>query len=186
MFPIVLDVGALTLVLIGEGDAALKRLELLDAAGAASVEVYSASPGADLKARAGARLKGVRPSEEALEAARLVLIAGLDDEEAATIAAAARKLGRLVNTEDRKELCDFHLPSVVRRGDLVMTVSTGGRSPALARRLRRHLEGLFGPEWAGRIDKLAERREGWRAEGLAPPEIGRRTEAYIEEEGWLP
>lgn len=186
MFPIVLDVAALRVVLIGEGDAARKRLELLDASGAASVAVYSASPGAELKARAGERLKGPRPSEEALEATRLVLIAGLEDEEAAAIAATARRLGRLVNVEDRKVLCDFHVPSTVRRGDLVLTVSTGGRSPGLARRLGRHLERLFGPEWAGRVDRLGDRRRGWQAEGLSVAEIGRRTEAYVEKEGWLP
>lgn len=186
MFPIVLDIGALKVVLVGEGEAAEKRLELLDAAGAGSVEVYSRAPTDGLRARASARLKGQRPTSDALEAARLVLTAGLVEDEARAIAAEARKLGRLVNTEDRKELCDFHVPSVVRRGDLLLTVSTGGRSPGLARRLRRHLEALFGPEWAGRIDKLAERREGWRSEGLALSEIGRRTEACIEKEGWLP
>lgn len=186
MFPIVLDLAALKVVLIGEGDAVQKRLELLDASGAASVAVYSASPAADLKTRAGERLKGARPSEEALEAARLVLIAGLEDEEAAAIAATVRRLGRLVNVEDRKALCDFHVPSTVRRGDLVLTVSTGGRSPGLARRLRRHLERLFGPEWAGRVDGLGDRRRGWQAEGLGVAEIGRRTDAYIEKEGWLP
>lgn len=185
MFPVVLDIGALDVVLIGEGDVALRRLELLDASGAASVAVYSAAPGAELRNRAGSRLKGARPPEEALEAARLVLIAGLGDEEAADISAAARRMGRLVNVEDRKALCDFHLPSTVRRGDLVLAVSTGGRTPGLARRLRRYLEGLFGPEWAGRVDRLAACREGWRAEGLDPSEVGRRTEAYIEKEGWL-
>ena len=186
MFPIVLDTGALRVVLVGEGEAALKRLELLDAAGAKSVEVYSASPVAGLRDRAGTRLQGGRPSREALEAAGLVLIAGLDDGEARAIAAEARGLGRLVNTEDRKELCDFHVPSTVRRGDLLLTVSTGGRSPGLARRLRRYLEGLFGAEWAERIDRLATLREGWREEGLGLPELARRTEAFIEEKGWLP
>lgn len=186
MFPIVLDLSALKVVLIGEGDVAMKRLDLLDVSGAASVEVYSASPGTAFKERAGARLKGRRPSEAALKAATMVLVAGLEDEEATAIAATARRLGRLVNVEDRKALCDFHLPSTVRRGDLVLAVSTGGRSPGLARRLRRYLEGLFGPEWAARVDGLASRREGWRAEGLDAAEVGRRTEAYIEKEGWLP
>jgi len=59
----------------------------------------------------------------------------------------ARNAGALVNIEDAKPLCDFHVPSLVRRGDLVMTVSTAGRSPGLARRLRRHLEKLFGDEF---------------------------------------
>ena len=139
MFPIVLDLGALKVALVGEGEAVLKRLTLLDDAGAAHVEVYSASPNAALRTRAGSRLKGERPSQAALEAAHLVLLAGLGEAEAETLAGIARKAGRLVNTEDVKALCDFHVPSVVRRGDLLLTVSTGGKSPGLARRLRRHL-----------------------------------------------
>jgi len=186
MLPIVLDVGTLRIVLVGEGEAALKRLELLDAAGAAHLEVYSEAPEAGFAARAGNRLRGKRPSSEALEAAQVVLIAGLPEDEAARVAAAARKAGRLVNTEDVKALCDFHVPSMVRRGDLLLTVSTGGKSPGLARRLRRYLEGLFGPDWAGRLQDLAERRDAWREEGLDMSEIGRRTEAHIDEKGWLP
>ena len=68
---------------------------------------------------------------------------------------------------------------------LVISVSTGGKSPGLARRLRRHLEGLFGPEWAGRLDEVGRQRRIWRAEGLELAEIGRRVDAYIEEKGWL-
>lgn len=186
MLPIVLDAGTLRIVLVGEGEAALRRLELLDAAGAAHVEVYSEAPEAGFAARAGMRLKGSRPSSEALKAAQLVLIAGLDESEAASLAAAARKAGRLVNTEDVKALCDFHVPSMVRQGDLLLTISTGGKSPGLARRLRRYIEGLFGPEWAARLRDLAQRRDEWRADGLEMSEIGRRTDAYIDEKGWLP
>jgi precorrin-2 dehydrogenase/sirohydrochlorin ferrochelatase len=185
MFPIVLDVSALRVALVGDGAAALKRLELLDAAGAADLEVYSAAPDAAFRERAGARLKGDRPSDAALQAAGIVLIAGLEDIETAAIAKRAREAGKLVNAEDRKALCDFHLPSTVRRGDLLLTVSTGGRSPGLARRLRRHIEGLFGPQWAGRLDELACRRDDWRRQGLDVPEMGRRTDAYVEEKGWL-
>jgi precorrin-2 dehydrogenase/sirohydrochlorin ferrochelatase len=185
MFPIVLDLGALKVALVGEGDAALKRLELLDAAGAAHVEVYSASPDAAFTARAGDRLRGARPSGEALEAAHLVFLAGLGKAEAEALAGIARKAGRLVNTEDVKPLCDFHVPSAVRRGDLLLTVSTGGKSPGLARRLRRHMETLFGPEWAGRLDELADRRDGWRRQGMDIPSIGRHTDAYVDEKGWL-
>lgn len=185
MLPILLDTGALGVVLVGEGESVLKRLALLDEAGAARVEVYSAVPGSLLAERAGARLKGARPSPEALAAADLVLIAGVPEAEASALAAAARRAGRLVNTEDLKDLCDFHVPSVVRRGDLVLTVSTGGRSPGLARRLRRHLEGLFGPEWAGRLDELARLRSVWRAQGMDIAGLARRTDAHIDEKGWL-
>lgn len=186
MLPIVLDVGTLRIVLVAEGEAGLRRLELLDAAGAAHVDVFTGPTEGELVSRAGARRKGARPSREALEGAGLVLIAGLGEAETEELANVARQAGRLVNAEDRKPLCDFHIPSIVRRGDLLLTVSTGGQSPGLARRIRRYLEGLFGPEWSGRLKELAERRETWREEGLEPSEVGRRSEAYVENRGWLP
>jgi precorrin-2 dehydrogenase/sirohydrochlorin ferrochelatase len=187
MYPIALDLALVKVVLVGDGEAALRRLELLDAAGDASgVAVYSASPDAVLRERAGSRLKGERPVGEALEAAQVVFIAGLGEAETAGIARTVREAGGLVNAEDMKALCDFHVPSTVRRGDLLLTVSTGGRAPGLARRLRRHIEALFGPEWAGRLEELAKLRDDWRRQQAGMSEIGRRTDAYVEEKGWLP
>lgn len=186
MFPILVDLASLKAILVGEGDVAEKRLAALDAAGAPELEVYSQAPSAALVRQAGPRLKGTRPGDEALKSAHLVFLAGLGDRESVALAGKARAAGTLVNTEDVKPLCDFHVPSVVRRGDLVITVSTGGKSPGLARRLRLYLEGLFGPEWAGRLEELGRQRRAWRAEGHELAEIGRKTDAYIEEKGWLP
>lgn len=185
MFPVLLDVSQLHVVLIGEGEEAEKRLALLDAAGAAHVRLFSGAPSAALVAAAGERLAGERPSDEALKGAGVVFIAGLDEAEAVALAGKARGFGRLVNTEDRKPLCDFHVPSVMRRGDLLLTVSTGGKSPGLARRLRLRLEALFGPEWAGRLEDLSRQRDAWRAEGISLGELARRADAYIDEKGWL-
>jgi len=185
MFPVMLDLGTLKAVLIGEGEVAEKRLAALDAAGAAHLEVYSGAPTPVLVKQAGRRLKGVRPTGEAFRGARVVFIAGLSDAESVALAGLARSAGALVNTEDVKPLCDFHVPSVMRRGELTITVSTAGKSPGLARRLRRHLEGLFGAEWAGRLDELGRQRKLWRSQGLEMAEIGRRVDAYIEEKGWL-
>jgi len=185
VFPILLDLAALKVLLVGDGEAVEKRLALLDAAGAAHVEIYSSEPSQSLRNAAGARLKGRRPDSASLQHARLLLVAGLGEAEAILLAGAARQLGVLVNTEDRKTLCDFHLPSVLRRGELTLSVSTGGRAPGLARRLKRHLEGVFGPEWSERLDEVAQVRDTWRAQGLDTPEVGRRVDAYIEEKGWL-
>ena len=185
MLPILVDLGSLKVILVGEGEAAEKRLAALDDAGAQDLEIYCQSPSAAFTRQAGKRLKGARPGDEALKSAHLVFLAGLGDRESVALAGRARAAGRLVNTEDVKPLCDFHVPSIVRRGDLVISVSTGGKSPGLARRLRRYLEGLFGPEWAGRLDELGRQRRAWRAEGHELAEIGRKTDAYIEEKGWL-
>jgi precorrin-2 dehydrogenase/sirohydrochlorin ferrochelatase len=58
-----------------------------------------------------------------------------------------RHYGVLCNIADRPELCQFILPSVIRRGDLVIAVSTSGKSPAFAKHMRKELETRFGPEY---------------------------------------
>ena len=94
-------------------------------------------------------------------------------------------VGALVNIEDRPALSSFHSPALVRRGDLLIAVSTNGQSPGLARRVRRFLEGLFGAEWQGRLDDLATLRQGWREAGAGSGEIARWTDSWIDRHHWL-
>jgi precorrin-2 dehydrogenase/sirohydrochlorin ferrochelatase len=115
----------------------------------------------------------------------MLFIAGLERPIAAELARRARSGGVLVNVEDAPELCDFHVPAVVRRGTLMLTVSTGGRSPGLAGRLREWLQRRFGPEWNEQLEILGAARAGWQADGLLPDEVARRTHELIENRGWL-
>jgi precorrin-2 dehydrogenase / sirohydrochlorin ferrochelatase len=112
-------------------------------------------------------------------------VAGLPAEETAEIVAHARAVGALVNAEDQPELCDFHVPAVVRRGDLLLTVSTGGKAAGLSQRIRAHLEALFGPAWTHHVRAVVEARARWRAEGRPKNEVARLTQAMVEREGWL-
>src|SRR5262249_49118091 len=123
--------------------------------------------------------EGRSPSLEELADLHLLFVAGWDRDESAALAAQARMLGVLVNVEDVPDLCDFHVPAAVRRGDLLMTVSTGGRAPGLSRALRMELEQRFGPEWNRRLDEIAQERGVWRGEGAAPAEVSDRTRAYL-------
>jgi precorrin-2 dehydrogenase / sirohydrochlorin ferrochelatase len=61
----------------------------------------------------------------------------------------ARKQGKLCNIADQPDLCNFILPSIIERGDLIIAISTSGKSPAVASRLRKQIEAQFGPEYAG-------------------------------------
>jgi siroheme synthase-like protein len=74
------------------------------------------------------------------------------------IAADARAAGVLVNVMDDVPNCDFAAPAIVRRGDLVVAVGTGGRAPALASRLRAELGDRFGPEWTELVDLVGRVR----------------------------
>ncbi len=64
----------------------------------------------------------------------------------------ANERGILINVVDAPARCTFIMPAVVRRGDLTVAISTGGKAPALAVRLREQLERLIGPEYAGFLE----------------------------------
>ena len=115
-----------------------------------------------------------------LEGAFVCVAHSSDPAERDAIALAARDRGVLVNVMDDVSNCDFAAPAVVRRGDLVLAISTGGRSPTLARKLREDLEDRFGPEWADVVDVLLEVRQETLA--LLPdlPERSRRWSGALD------
>lgn len=186
MYPVVLDLTRLPVALVGSADAVLGRLAGLDAAGASAVTVFCREPDSALSAAAGARLAPRHPDAGDLSRVRVLLVCGLQDGPASELAAAARAIGVLVNVEDRRQWCDFHLPSIIRRGDLTFAVSTDGQSPGLARRVRRFIESQIGPEWASRVAEIAERRSAWRASGRDSATVARLTDEFIDRRGWLP
>lgn len=164
MLPISLDPTTVRVGLAGAGEGLERRRSLLAQGGVEPVTVHDGT---------------------ALEGLSLLFIAGLDRSVAASLAGRAKAQGVLVNVEDVPELCNFHVPAIVRRGDLALTVSTNGKAPGLSRLLREKLEQVFGPEWEARTDKVAVARAGWRAEGLAPDAVSGRTRDLAVREGWL-
>jgi precorrin-2 dehydrogenase/sirohydrochlorin ferrochelatase len=120
-----------------------------------------------------------------LEGLQLLFVAGLPEGDARELAGRARALGVLVNVEDVLPLCDFHVPAIVRRGELLLTASTGGQVPGLARALREHLAEQFGPEWTKRLRELGTARARWRSQGLSPHEVSQQVRALIARMGWL-
>jgi len=165
MLPIVVNPGTVKVGLAGAGEGTARRLALLRAAGIEPAEV---------------------DGDETPQGLSILFIAGLERAAAAELAAGARARGVLVNVEDAPELCDFHVPAIVRRGALMLTASTGGRSPGLARQLREWLERRFGAEWDGRLEALGAARRRWRAEGVAADGVAERTRRMIDGQGWLP
>ncbi|MBE0479269.1 bifunctional precorrin-2 dehydrogenase/sirohydrochlorin ferrochelatase [Candidatus Aerophobetes bacterium] len=75
------------------------------------------------------------------------------------IATEARRLGCLVNIVDSPSLCDFFVPSFLRRGDLIISVSTGGKSPALAKKIKKELEKIYTDEYEEFLDWMGKVRE---------------------------
>jgi precorrin-2 dehydrogenase / sirohydrochlorin ferrochelatase len=186
MLPLMLDLSRLRLILIGDGTQAERRLALLDAADAADLTLYAERPSASLALAAGRRLVRRLPSAPEVAAARIVFISDKNAPYCRTLAATARAAGALLHVEDEPALCDVHAPAVLRRGELTIAVSTGGRAPGLAVQLKRWLGAVFGLEWQGRLDELAALRRRWRANGADPDTLTRWTEAWVESRGWLP
>jgi len=83
----------------------------------------------------------------------------------------AEALGIWVNSADDPDRCTFTLPAVVRRGDLMITVSTAGSSPALSSWMRRRLEQLIGDEYAAITDELSARRRAIHSDGVSTETI---------------
>jgi precorrin-2 dehydrogenase/sirohydrochlorin ferrochelatase len=185
MFPIVLDLAQARVALVGNGKAALRRLALLDDDAAQHVAIYADDPLPELAAGAGERLRRHLPSAGDLAGIHIVFAVDLAPLALAAVSATARGVGALVNIEDRPALSSFHSPSTLRRGDLLIAVSTNGQSPGLARRIRRFLERFFGAEWQGRLDELAALRRGWREAGAGGGEIAGWTDAWIDGHHWL-
>jgi precorrin-2 dehydrogenase / sirohydrochlorin ferrochelatase len=158
-----LDLDGKRCVVVGGGGVANRKARKLLQARA---EVVVVSPEVEPELESMALAVRRRPYEEGdLDGAFLAFAATDRREVNAAVAREAHAKGIPVNVADEPSEGDFALPSTLRRGQLQVAVSTGGASPTLARRIRRELEGVFGPEWAGVVAALQRaRRDGYKAE----------------------
>ena len=105
--------------------------------------------------------------DDALDKVFMVIAATDDSALNSRIASAAKKRGILVNSVDQPEDCSFIMPSVVKTGALQIAISTAGKSPALAKKIRGELESTFGPEYASFLELLGLLRRELISEGKA-------------------
>ncbi|MDQ2825940.1 MAG: bifunctional precorrin-2 dehydrogenase/sirohydrochlorin ferrochelatase [Actinomycetota bacterium] len=151
-------------LVVGGGQVAMRKVEGLLASGAV-VRVVAPRLDAALAGHPGVVCEERRWAPEDLEGVWLAIAATDNPEVNRAVFMAGERAGIWVNGADDPANCSFTLPSVVRRGDLQVAVSTGGRSPALASWLRRRFESEIGPEYQVLLDLLATEREGLRAAG---------------------
>jgi siroheme synthase-like protein len=196
-YPVFLELSGRIVVVIGQDAVRAGKAEALLDAGA-RVTVFAPGPLSRLDRLEGrgasVERRGYLPGD--LAGAFLCVAASSDPMVRSSIAAEARARGVLVNVMDDVANCDFAAPAVVRRGDLTLAIGTGGRSPALARRLREDLSERYGAEWTeavrvigdvradtlSALPDLADRAQRWAraldlGELLALVRAGRSAEA---------
>ncbi|MEJ5200300.1 MAG: bifunctional precorrin-2 dehydrogenase/sirohydrochlorin ferrochelatase, partial [Anaerolineae bacterium] len=147
-------------VVVGGGAVAERKVAGLRAAGAAVTIISpTLTPGLERLAEDGAVQAVRRPYRPGdLEGAFLVIAATDDRTANHAVWEEAERRGCLINVVDDPEHSNFIVPAVVRRGEITLAISTGGASPALARRLRERVEATIGPEYGILAELLAELR----------------------------
>ena len=165
-YPVVVELDGRACVVIGGGAVAEGKVRGLLAAGAhVTVISPSLNDGLVVLLKAGRLVHRARPYREGdLRGFTLAFAATGDSVVNAAAAAEGRRCGVWVNAADDPVHCDFMLPSVLRRGDLAIAVSTGGRSPAIARVVREELEAHVGADYASLLAVASEVRRTLRDE----------------------
>ncbi len=171
-YPVCLDLDGRDCIVIGGGPVAERKVQgLLRCAARVTVVSPELTPGLAELATGGAISWLARPYVEGDLAGAFLVIAATDDEAVQErVHAEATERATLLNVADVPKWCNFILPATVRRGDLSVSVSTGGRSPALARLLRRQLEKSIGWEHGLLVEIVGGLRPLVLAAGLSQAE----------------
>lgn len=181
-YPVCLDISNERCVVVGGGEVAERKVADLLECGAQVVLVAKELTAA-LREMAGAgRIEWISGGyrEGCLDGAFLVIGATDRDDVNERISRDARGRGILVNVVDDPARCTFIVPSTFRRGDLLVAVSTGGKSPALARRLREEIEERYGPEYGTLLTIMGDLRRRIIAQGAPSEENRKRFESVLD------
>jgi len=169
-FPAFLDLRGRRCLVVGGGPIAERKVHGLLECGARVIVVSPALVPGLARLVATGRIEQRARVFRKVDARRSVLViaatgvAAVDD----AVAVAARRHGALVNAVDRPARCDFIYGSVLRRGELQIAVSTGGRAPALAREIRRRLEAVVSEEYTALVEHVGRARHAARAAAPTP------------------
>ncbi|MBW2656124.1 MAG: bifunctional precorrin-2 dehydrogenase/sirohydrochlorin ferrochelatase [Deltaproteobacteria bacterium] len=148
-YPVHLDINNRNVLVVGGGSVGTRKVKTLLDCGA-RVTVVSPEVSRQLwELAASGDIKLAERSYQSEDLNGVFVVIGATDDERLNqqISSDADRLNTLCNIADRPEVCNFILPSIVQRDDLVITISTSGQSPALAKKLRKALENQFGEEY---------------------------------------
>lgn len=183
-YPVFLDLHGKHCLVVGGGAVAWRKAKALLMCGA-RVTVVSpqvARPLAALARRRRVRWIRRRFRAQDLAPASLVIAATDDQQANQAVFRAAQRLRRLVNVVDQPALCTFLVPSVMRRGELTIAISTAGGSPALSKWLRRDLARRYDARFARVLSRMRRWRAPVHAAVAGPAARRRRFEQLLRHE----
>ena len=173
-YPVFLDLQGKPVVVIGGGRIARQKMENLLKAGA-NVTVVSPELNPEMAAlQSEGRFRYIEREYETgdIDGYAIVFVATDDGAINAVVTREGRAKRIWVNAVDDPPNCDFIMPGIAQRGDLTVAVSTSGRSPAMARKMREELEEFLTEDWVEMLELAAEVRAELRERGQAPhPDI---------------
>jgi precorrin-2 dehydrogenase/sirohydrochlorin ferrochelatase len=181
-YPIFLDLKGKTALVVGGGNVAERKIETLLDCGA-KINIVSNELTDKLKNLVevyGIRHLNEEFSEKHLEGVFLVIAATNDKQLNHKVSKIAKKMGLLINAVDQLPDCNFIVPSIVKRGDLLIAISTSGKSPALAQKIRKQLDTQFGSEYEDFLVLMGRVRKEILTKGLSQEENSRFFHEIVE------
>ncbi len=181
-YPVFVQLEGKKVVVVGGGNVAYRKvLALLECGAAIHLAGRELTP--ELKKMVeneDIHFLGQKFKDEYLNNAFMIIAATDDKDLNHHISTCAREKGVLVNAVDQPPDCDFIVPSILKRGDLQIAISTSGKSPALARRIRKSLEAQFGQEYEIFLLMMGRLRKEILSLGLPQKENSRIFQEIVD------
>ncbi len=180
-YPVNLDVKNRKCLIVGGGRVGTRKVITLLDCGAIIIVVSPVASEKLLELADNSMITMKKRPYQASDLDGMFLVFGTTDDEELNrqISADAEKLNMLCNIADRPNVCNFILPSIVNRGDLVISISTSGKSPAFAKKLRKELDKQFGVEYAEFLRLMGAIREKLLSEKHEPEAHKHLFEQFI-------
>jgi siroheme synthase-like protein len=165
LFPVFLKLETLSLLIVGGGKVGLEKLRaVLSNSPSTRIRIVALVLSEELAAEASTygNIELVRKKYERsdLDFADIVIAAVNDLAVAEQISRDAREAGKLINVADKPELCDFYLGSIIKKGNLKIAISTNGKSPTIAKRLKEEIGSMIPDEMDSVLDNMSAIRQG--------------------------
>ncbi|MFB3897817.1 MAG: bifunctional precorrin-2 dehydrogenase/sirohydrochlorin ferrochelatase [bacterium] len=178
LYPISLDIKNKPCLVIGGGEVALRKINSLLSCQAKITVVSPQFHPEILKLAKAKQIQIINRKYQTADLTKMILVIGATNDTKVNqqIAEEAKKKSILVNIVDVPALCNFQVPASIRRGDLLITISTNGKSPALSKYLRKQLEEQFGPEYTEYLELL----DKWRTKLIHDIPQGKQREQIFQ------